>query len=97
MRIRDDITGITFKEIDIENSEYGGIFFEGDGTSRLHNTNFQQVQINGTGFYGIFVANNARGTATFTDVSVQDSALGGLENQAGSHFELIRDGANQGW
>ncbi|MFP7287958.1 glycosyl hydrolase family 28-related protein [Shouchella clausii] len=97
IRIRDDITGITFKEMDINNSGYGGIFFEGDGTSRLHNTNFQQVHINGTGFYGIFVANNARGTATFTDVSVQDAALGGLENQAGSHFELIREGANQGW
>lgn len=94
LRVRDDIDGITFEDITINDASHGGIFVEGDGEHPLTNTRFNRISINDA-TNGIFIAANARGNALFEEVVIQ--AETGLVNQATSSFEVRRGTGNSGW
>jgi len=87
---------IGIQSIEIYDTPYQGIFIEGP-YSVGSNLSFNNVYINGAGTYGIEIACNARGSATFNSVVIFGAAYGGLLNSAGSNFTLNRGSGNIGW
>lgn len=84
------------QSIEIYDTPYQGIFIEGP-YSVGSNLSFNNIFINGAGTYGIEIASNARGSATFNSVVIFGATYGGLLNSAGSNFTLNRGSGNIGW
>ena len=94
-----DLTGIAIEQLDIEAPTYFGIDLQSwdADTSAIGAAAIDRVAITSPGEYGVQVRSDARGSASFTNVSVTDDAAGGLSDQSAGQFELQRGSGNSGW
>ncbi len=90
------LADIIIKDILIEDSTFSGI--EIDGQYSINQATFEDIEITGSGTWGIVIRSNAAGEATFRNVTVSNSAKEGLLNNApGKFFTLEKARGNSGW
>jgi hypothetical protein len=89
------VTGVQVSDLDIEDSTFMGIHFE--GTQAVSNISFANVQINGYGMMGIWVTSNAHGTVQADNVVVTGPLDKGLQNDDPSGFTFTRGNGDSGW
>lgn len=82
---------IVIDTLDLNDSTYDGILFSYN--QAITGLTLNNVTINGAGGFGLNFA--ATGEATFSNVTVSNAALGGLNNP--THFTLTRGAGNSGW
>ncbi len=88
-----DITApIVVDNLALNNSTYDGILMSYN--HRISNINFNNVQINGAGSYGIDIL-SMTGAGYFSNVTVTNAALGGLNNS--STLVITKGSGNSGW
>jgi hypothetical protein len=86
---------ILVQNLDIENSTFSGIEFR--GPFAMGNVSLDGITVSGAGTWGVQVDGKANGTVTMSGVIVNNPALGGLDNAAGSTFGIVRGTGNVGW
>jgi Pectate lyase superfamily protein len=86
---------ILIQNLDIENATFSGIEFR--GPFAMGNVSLDSITVSGAGTWGVQVEDTASGSATVSGVVVTNAASGGLNNAAGSAFNIIRGPGNVGW
>lgn len=87
---------VIVKDILIEDSTFSGI--EIDGQYEVKQATFEDIEITGSGTWGIVIRANASGQATFKNVTVTSTTKAGLLNNAPSKFfTLEKASGNSGW
>jgi len=75
---------------------YAGIQFQGWGSPSITGDSFTNTTVNGYGTYGIWVTNNAFGSASFATTTVSGGTTG-LQNDAPSNFTITKGSGNSGF
>lgn len=91
------VSDVNASNIDIIDSTFSGIQFEGGAGARMSNIKLSNINVTGSGTFGIEARSGADGQVTFEGVVVKNAAQGGLSAQGvpGSFFNRL--GGNQGW
>jgi hypothetical protein len=83
-----DITGVTIRDTEIQDSTYDGIQFK-NGGGNMPNVVISNVRIsNSRNGSGILAMSGARGNATLTNVTITGSAEGDIAKEPGSQFVI---------
>ncbi|MGC5044961.1 glycosyl hydrolase family 28-related protein [Streptomyces albidoflavus] len=83
-----DITGVTIRDTDIEDSTYDGIQFKNGGGAAPGVTISDVTISQSNNGAGILAQGSARGSATLTDVTISGSADGDVVIEPGSQFQI---------
>jgi hypothetical protein len=83
---------VVIDDLTLNDSTYDGILMSYN--KQITNISFNNIQINGAGSYGINIA-NITGSGTFSNVTVTDATLGGLNNT--TPFVITEGEGNSGW
>ncbi|MFF9732753.1 glycosyl hydrolase family 28-related protein [Streptomyces albidoflavus] len=83
-----DITGVTIRDTDIEDSTYDGIQFKNGGGAAPGVTISDVTISQSNNGAGILAQGGARGSATLTDVTISGSADGDVVIEPGSQFQI---------
>ncbi|PAX87801.1 hypothetical protein CLM85_11490 [Streptomyces albidoflavus] len=83
-----DITGVTIRDTDIEDSTYDGIQFKNGGGAAPDVTISDVTISQSDNGAGILAQGGARGSATLTDVIISGSADGDVVIEPGSQFQI---------
>jgi hypothetical protein len=86
---------ILIQTLDIENATFSGIEFRGPYATG--NVSLDDITVSGAGTWGVQVEGTANGVATLTGIVVTNAASGGLNNAAGSAFDIVRGTGDVGW
>ncbi|MDF2539512.1 MAG: coagulation factor 5/8 type domain protein, partial [Herbinix sp.] len=95
-----DITGdIKFLGNDIYDASYSAIHIQCErGRIIGGNIIFDDLDIKGTGTFGIFVKGNSTGAATFRNTGMSNiGSMDAVFNNAKNTFEIKKDNGNSGW
>jgi Alpha-1,3-glucanase catalytic domain D1/Carbohydrate family 9 binding domain-like/Alpha-1,3-glucanase catalytic domain D2/CARDB/Carbohydrate binding module (family 6) len=92
---KQNISGLRINNLDIYDSTDCGIRFMGAQT--LSDSIFDTIQINWCGAYGIYASGETKGAVTINNVTVANTALGGIQNEAGTNFTVTKGPGNSGW
>jgi hypothetical protein len=84
---------VTIKDIDIYDASYDAITFE--GTNRVLNAKFENILINGAGKWAIRATGKSAGSASFTNVKIQNAVLGTVKTNP--QFTIEKKEGNTGW
>jgi hypothetical protein len=84
---------LTVKDVEIYDATYDAITFE--GTNRVLNAKFENIFINGAGKWGIRATGKSAGSASFTNVKIQNAVLGSVK--AHPQFTIEKKEGNVGW
>jgi hypothetical protein len=82
------------KDIEIYDASYDAIAFE--GTNRVLNAKFENILINGAGKWGIRATGKSAGSASFTNVKIQN-AVSGPVTVSSKTFTIEKKEGNAGW
>ncbi|KLJ03514.1 right-handed parallel beta-helix repeat-containing protein [Streptomyces albidoflavus] len=83
-----DITGVTIRDTDIEDSTYDGIQFKNGGGAAPDVTISDVTITDSNNGAGILAQGGARGSATLTGVTISGSADGDVVIEPGSQFQI---------
>jgi hypothetical protein len=86
---------ILVQDLNIENSTFSGIHFK--GPFAMSNVSLTDIAVSGAGAWGIQVDAKANGSAKMTGIVVNNPGSGGLNNTAGSAFNIVRGTGSVGW
>ncbi len=89
------VGNVLIENVDVENSTFSGIEF--DGPYAEGNISLSNITINNAGTWGVQVDPNADGTVNMSGIVVTNPTSGGLNNQAGAAFNIIRGTGDVGW
>ena len=81
------------KDVEIYDATYDAITFE--GTNRVLNAKFENILIDGAGKWGIRATGKSAGSASFTNVKIQNAALGTVKVHP--QFTIEKKEGNVGW
>ena len=85
---------LTMKDIEIYDATYDGIAFE--GKNRVSNAQFENILIDGAGKWGIRTTGKSVGSASFTNVKIQNAVLGAVAADS-KMFTIEKREGNTGW
>ncbi len=85
---------LTMRDVDIYDATYDGITFE--GKNRVLNAKFENILIDGAGKWGIRTAGKSVGSASFTNVKIQNAVSGALAADS-KLFTIEKKEGNTGW
>jgi hypothetical protein len=85
---------LTIKDIEIYDASYDGIAFE--GKNRVLNAKFENILINGAGKWGIRTTGKSVGSASFTNVKIQNAVAGAVAADS-KMFTIEKKEGNVGW
>ena len=88
------ITGILVKDLVIDSSMYSSLHF--GGSNQMTNITIDGVQVKDYGTVGIWVASEAHGSASLSNVALTSTRNLGLKNDT-TAFTLQRGAGNVGW
>ncbi|WP_395838911.1 CARDB domain-containing protein [Archangium violaceum] len=86
--------GITIKNVDIIDPTYQGISIQSNNGGVFTNVAFQNITISNPTTYGIQVLPTAKGSGTFTNVTVNNAPSGKAVNQSNGGFTIVNGGGN---
>ena len=91
-----DISGVMIRDNLLIDSVCDGIVIDGRGGNNLSDIAFQNISVEKAAGFGIRIYSGARGSGTFTGVSVTEASGGGFTNGSGN-FVIDKSGGNSGW
>ncbi len=86
--------GITIKNVDIIDPTYQGVSIQSNNGGVFTNVAFENVTISNPTTYGVQVLSTAKGSATFTNVTVNNAPSGKVVNQSNGGFTVVNGGGN---
>lgn len=86
--------GITVKNVDIIDPTYQGISIQNNNGGAFTNLLFQNITITNPGNYGIQILSSAKGSGTFSNVTVNNAPTAKAVNQSNGGFTVVNGGGN---
>jgi hypothetical protein len=86
--------GITIKNVDIIDPTFQGISIQSNNGGVFTNLAFQNINISNPTNYGIQVLSTAKGSGSFTNVTVNNAPTAKAVNQSAGGFTVINGGGN---
>ncbi|WP_239470274.1 CARDB domain-containing protein [Archangium violaceum] len=86
--------GITIRNVDIIDPTYQGISIQSNNGGVFTNVAFENVTISNPTTYGLQVLSTAKGSGTFTNVTVNNAPSGKAVNQSNGGFTIVNGGGN---
>lgn len=86
--------GITVRNVDIIDSTYQGISIQSNNGGVFTNLLFQNINISNPTNYGVQILSTAKGSGTFTNVTVNNAPTAKVANQSNGGFTVVNGGGN---